>query len=335
MGVTKNQKNMSQVSVLIGECEESESRDLLIENVECKMLPERIKDFWWINKLILRNVGLKCLSNFPCYLVYLEISNNSIQELDGSLFPSTLKKFAFINNDTIDVYGLKDGLEFLDLSKNKIRKNFEIPNSLIALSLFKNRYLCSIPKYQPECGLIAIEISDTGICDISMIPDSVEIIIANNCYITSISKLPHNLKNLTAQHSNIMSIDCPFPEGLEDLDLFDNMLTQIPPLPKTIRSIDVNNNMFEENRQNKSPVFQNEYTQEYDETEYYGHMQSHVNIPRFGQRPRFGRSYNHSPHFQQIVPIRPAKPNNPPYVEDNEFSDENPRYIKLKKTYTV
>lgn len=326
---------MSQASLLIDECEKNRNCDLLIENVDCQMLPQKIKDFVWINKLLLRNVSLICLSNFPCHLVFLEISNNSIQELDASLLPSTLKKMAFTNNDTIDVYGLKEGLEFLDLSKNKMRKNFKIPNSLIALSLLENRYFCSIPQYQPECSLIAIEISGTGICDISMIPDSVEIIIANNCCITSISKLPPNLKNLTAQHSNIISIDCPFPEGLEDLDLFDNMLTQIPLLPKTIRSVDISKNMFEENRQNKSPIFQNEHMQEYDEMEYYGHMQSHVNIPRFRQRPSFARAYNHSPHHQQMVPVRPAKPNDPPYVRDGEFNDENPRYIKLRRTYTI
>jgi hypothetical protein len=231
------------------ESEKNKNKELKLCDIIVKSFPEKIKNFIWVEKLILESNGISTLNSlgmvFP-NLKHLEIKNNKIVFLDGDLLPSTLETFIFTENETIRISGLKEGITHLNLYKNNFRIiDSAIPETVVELNLSNNKFLHTLPIFQNNQNLTYLDISNTNISNINALPNSIIKLNVCCCRISKISKFPTNLIEFLGYRSTITEITGQFPLNLKKFDAFNNFLTVLPDFPDSIESIDISHNIME------------------------------------------------------------------------------------------
>lgn len=222
--------------------------ELAFNNIE--ILQDNFFEISYLKKLVLKNMQINSLNilnpmcNNNLQLICLEICDNNISILDCNILPNTLQKFNFSNNDTETIIGdFKEGLIELDLSCNKFTDiNCLIPVSIEILDLSSNVLLKKLPNLSQNINLKKIDISDTLITNIDILPDSIIHLESCKCHIEVINKLPLNLIVWKSYSGSINKILCDFPINIEELDFYNNNLQQIPEIPISCKNIDLNNN---------------------------------------------------------------------------------------------
>jgi Leucine-rich repeat (LRR) protein len=216
--------------------------ELTITKIYINNLPEIFCTFDWIKTLTLDGMNLSSLENLPPNIQNLYVSNNKIDILDGELIPSSVQLFHYEDNETTDIVGLKDGIMELKISGNKMKRiSCVIPQTVINLYLQANKFLSKMPKCAGNMVKI-VDISATAISTFNDIPDSVEILEACRCDIRIVEKLPSRLISWKSYISHIHEIHCELPDTLEELDLYNNSLLDLPALPDGLINVDLSIN---------------------------------------------------------------------------------------------
>jgi hypothetical protein len=231
------------------ESEETKNEELKLFMVHITSFPLAVTNFDWVETLELYDNDLTNIDDSFLYfknLKHLSIEKNDIKHINCNNFPDTIETLILSNNNTWSVDNLKNKLLKLDLSKNNLNNSqLVIPESVIELDLSNNRYLMKNPVFMSNNNLNNLDISNTSISNIDELPDSIIILKASNCNIRYINKLPSELMEFTASSSKIFMINCQFPQNLFEIDLEDNMLSNVPNFPNTMHKIDLKNNLLE------------------------------------------------------------------------------------------
>ena len=211
-------------------------------------LPEEIKDYDWVETLIIESTDIEMIDNVPQHITNIFIKNNKhLDFLDASVMPDSVTSFKCQQNNIQMIVGLQNGIIDLDLSNNLLRDICEIPESVINIDISANMFLMEIPKlYNNGENIKLIKLNNTSIKNIDILHDNIEIIEACRCNIQMINKFPKKLIKIKAYISNIESINCTMPEFIEEFDIYNNSIITCPDFPKSIKYIDLGNNNLSE-----------------------------------------------------------------------------------------
>lgn len=222
-------------------CQKTQDKTFRLSGKFIKYIPNELREFTWVEDLCIEKTSIITLENLPPNLKTLTCEGNNIPILDGSVLPDSLTKFIFVDNDCIDINGLKEGITELSLEGNNLYNlDNKIPNSTVILDLSRNELLKNLPLFNDN--LKGLLINRTSIKNIDKLNDNIQILETCNCNIQTIKKLPKELIVWKSYISCIESIECDFPVNLQELDLFNNSLVKIPKLPDTLKIIDLSNN---------------------------------------------------------------------------------------------
>jgi hypothetical protein len=344
-GSKSNENESEELKKCIERCIESRSESFEISGKTIISFPREVLSFNWLQTLNLENTGINTLSEFPPNLVNLIIKHNNIKILDGSVIPSSVKILVFTDNSTTEIVGLKEGLTEVALSSNKLSNICQIPMSVVILDISDNKVLTSIPNLLSHVNLRGLLINNTSICSIDdTLPDTLEHLETCRCMLQIIKHLPKNLVTWKSYISCIENIECEFPENLLELDLFNNSLKTIPELPQKIKTVDLSNNSLisipnipqsiemidlKQNDKLKTEDIQ-KIEKDYPEIKilydasppdyfsHYGSDDNYESLLNGFNFSNFSLSYGNS-QANRIT----------------EYSETNPHYVPLKKTYCI
>jgi len=183
-------------------------------------------------KIIRQNIDFSEYE-FPKTLKYLAIVDCNIESFDGTWIPDSIREFVFNNNRTDEIINLHNGIVDIEIKNNNIDELI-LPESVEIANISCNSDLQSI-----TCGdkLRLLDISATSIDCIDDIPESIEVLLCNNCDILTINKFPPKLQVFCANNSEVEEILCPFPLTLEKIDLGRNDIKICPAIPTTTAQV--------------------------------------------------------------------------------------------------
>lgn len=328
----KKKKEKKNLEKIIIESFEDKPSLLKIEKLEEKIsnLPEKFKEMDWITELVIEsNIGLETLDNLPPNLIKLTIQKNQISIIDGTLLPDILEFLMISRSKVKEVHNLKEGIIHIDLHSNYINFLASIPKTTKIFKISGNPELIEFCELHE--GLEIFDISETSVENIDFLPDSIEQLITTKAIIPIINKLPKNLKSWTSYQSSITKINCELPENLEVLDLYANNLMEIPKVPRSIKRVDLS---------------QNELTKicdfPYDLIEKL-ELNNNKNLPIDKIWKEINKLRN-----KKIILYDDVDANTDPdtdadkdvtasfdYLKYNSYSTDNPYYIVFTKTYTI
>jgi hypothetical protein len=343
----EEQESNEDFQCLIENNEKNQEKKLEIIDIIIDSLPDKIKQFDWIETLILKNNNLTDLLNLPPNLKTLEVYNNSISELDGDLLPVSVEKLVFKNNDTVLVFNLKEGIKHLNLGKNDIHEIDKIPTTVTNLFLLNNNSLNKIPNCKNN-KFEKVDISETNIKDMSNFPDDVESLAACLCTLGDITYLPNKLKKFVAFRSEVSSIKCQLSLELVELDLYENMLSEMQNLPETIKIVDLASNNLKTVPYFPTTIktidFKDNDMLPVDQLKKIKKENPSINITFTNKSESeskniFDISNNHTtnaPQNRQLNFMRQfERANEANYLIGDELNENNPHFIQFTKRYTL
>ena len=344
-GSKSNENDESELKKCIERCGASKDESLEISGKTIASFPKEVLLFNWLQTLNLENTGINTLSEFPPNLVNLIIKHNNIKILDGSVIPSSVKILVFTDNLTTEIVGLKEGLTEVALSSNKLSNICQIPMSVSILDISDNKMLTSIPNLQYHVNLRGLLINNTSICSINeILPDTLEHLETCRCMLQTIKHLPENLITWKSYISCIENIECSFPENLLELDLFNNSLKTIPELPKKIKTVDLSNNSLtsipnmplsiemidlKQNDKLKTEDIQ-KIEKDFPDTKILYDDTSSNYFTNYGNDDNYESLLNGFNFSNFSFPHGNSQTNH-----ISEYSETNPHYVPLKKTYCI
>ena len=344
-GSKSNEDELEELKKHIKRCDTNKDESLEISGKTIISFPKEVLSFSWLVTLNLENTGINTLSELPPNIVNLIIKHNNIKILDGSVIPSSVKILVFTDNCTTEIVGLKEGLTEVAISSNKLSNVCQIPMSVVILDISDNKVLTNIPNLRSHVNLRGLLINNTSICSIDdVLPDTLEHLETCRCMLQTIKYLPKNLITWKSYISCIENIECSFPENLLEIDLFNNSLKTIPELPKKIKTVDLSNNSLtsipnipqsiemidlKQNDKLKAEDIQ-KIEKDYPEAKilyddpppdyytHYGTDDNYESLLNGFNFSNFSLSYGNSQMNYTT-----------------EYSETNPHYVPLKKTYCI
>lgn len=201
-------------------------------------IPDKIKLLKNIKKFSLQKSNLKSLENTPINLTHLILNYCNLSIVDCSIFSKSLKYLNLANNKIILITDINPNIEELILDNNELEYISDLP-PIKKISIKTNKIKdCTMFRL----GVEILDLNNNCIEDIEGLPDSViDLDVARNP-ISIISLLPECLKRFLAYNCRISKFLCEFPDTLEKLDLYNNMLESIPPIKQFLKWIDVSEN---------------------------------------------------------------------------------------------
>lgn len=208
-----------------------------ITQIDSKKLPPKLK------KLDLGKNNIEKVESVDLVpsIETLNLSHNKLVEFDGEQFPN-LKILHIAFNDIV-VFTFPPNIVELTIKRNRIKYLSDLPNTMKIFDCGDND-LTDLPNMNE--GLEKIDFSSNRLTAFPYFPDSVTLIIGSSNKIKNVFFLPASLQNLELRDNHISTIACPLPYGLITLDLAENLITDMPILPKNIQEINLNNNRINE-----------------------------------------------------------------------------------------
>lgn len=226
-------------------CIENKETTLKISELRIKSIPDIISQCDTLKELIISDTAISKINNLPKNLVNLEVSNSRLDTVIWTCFPDTLTQLSLMDNYISDVNFITQSLRSLVLTGNCIKCLRPDPNNLVHLGLGDNK-LTVLNDFPFMKSLKSLDISKNNICEIDVLVDktpTLKRLDVTECAISKIGTLPPRLEMLVASNNDIKSISCEFPESLEEINLADNEIRdQYPPIPKTVTRLDFSNN---------------------------------------------------------------------------------------------
>ncbi len=200
-------------------------------------LEERIEE-WNRNKeeeLNLSGLYLYSLPNIPLDVLYLNLSNNYITEIDIPLHIKTIN----LSCNRLSSINLHSNLISVNLSYNEIREIVEIPESIIEL-ICNNNQLTNLPQLSDNLKYLSCKYNKINI--LPKLPQSLRSLELSNNLLTNIDLDGlSNLNRLICSHNKIQHINV-LPLSLNFLKCNNNLLLDLPDLPKSIKTLDCSYN---------------------------------------------------------------------------------------------
>lgn len=309
---------------------------LILDNKIIKYIPNKLIQFTWLELLCIEKTSITNLENIPSNLKTLICRNNNIIKLDGSFLPNTLINLIFINNKCEEIVNLKEGIIEISLEKNNITQLPNIPNSVVILNISDNENLEELSQFGNN--LKTLNANDTKITNIDFLNDNIQILETCNCNFSTIKKLPKNLIIWKSCTSTIESIECDFPENLIELNLFNNLLINIPKLPNTLKVINL-----AENELKHIPLFPltiqiiNLKNNRELNTQEIEQLKTNLsnNVTLLYDNINDQLTPNMFSLFDKDDYFIPNMNNNTQTMSISKYSNNNPHYIILNKIYRI
>lgn len=202
------------------------------------IISEKFKILKNIKKFTLQKSNLKSLVNTPINLTHLVLNYCNLTIVDCSIFSKSLIYLNLANNKIILITDINKNIDELILDNNELEYISDLPPiTKISMKSNKIKDCTMFPN-----GVEYLDLNNNCIENIEGLPDSIlNLDVARNP-ITIIALLPECLKIFLAYNCRISAIHCEFPDTLEKLDLYNNMLVSIPPIKQFLKWIDVSEN---------------------------------------------------------------------------------------------
>jgi len=313
---------------ILKKCKTDNETELQIEREDIDTIPACIKEFDHLKTLSIERISkLERITNIPTNLVCLRIKKTGITIVDGSIFPNCLEEIDLGDNKLKVVFGLKEGIKKLLLNDNILESITNIPSTVEILKVSDNDPLDELPELSNNLKYLSIEA--TKIDSFEKFPDSIEELISNQCNLGHIKKLPKNIKIWKSLSSHIMKIDCEIPFGIIELDLWNNMLQEVPDLPESLETVDLSKNILikipvfgmtmKEISLKDNQVLSTKFIDDLrklDSEYHFTRINFDDDIDEENSRVRFFNRYKPEPEYFR-------------------YDKENPHYIPLSRSFTV
>ncbi len=246
----------TQMEPILAECRATKDKQILnLTGKLCDELPAEINMFDWLTVVILKDTKIQYLHNLPPNTAILNAVNCKIKTLERDM-PSKLKALILTNNfiNYIDVFKLPASLEILKLNDN-VLEDADVKSIFLRTDMYlqhldisKNRKLTNLGF--DICHTLSIlnslkelHMSDNTIEKIELLPFNLEVLIAKNSGIKTISSFPDSLLEIDLSNNKLRRIP-NIPNHLKKLLLTNNNLTSFPDhqIPETICTLDISNN---------------------------------------------------------------------------------------------
>jgi hypothetical protein len=193
-----------------------------------RTIPEELKNFIWLKKLILSGSTFNEIRNLPPNLEELLLIDLTIDEIDGETLPDSLTFLLLIKSGTSKIVNLKNSIVKLVLMDNLINEISNFPNSLELLNL-ENNVILDIPPL-PQ-NLKVLNLSNNLIDDEHMpiLPNGIETIKVAHNKLCDVFKIPNSVKILDLSHNKCVHElpDMNFDNKLEKIDISYTMIDNI------------------------------------------------------------------------------------------------------------
>ncbi|MBK6400088.1 MAG: T9SS type A sorting domain-containing protein [Bacteroidetes bacterium] len=262
-------------------------------NAQNVYLPDTV----WRNYLISIGIG-GCISNDSLDINCLDlvtvdtmiIDAMPIYNLAGLQYFTGLKSLTITHCPLSFVPALPDSLSYLQVAyDSSITSLPTLPNGLITLTC-NNNNLISLPQLPPR--LVNLHtFQNPSLHSLGNLPSSLEYLHCGSDSLTSFPYAP-NLKQIYAGFNQISSISL-FPPQLELLDIDNNGISSLPPLPASIRNLSSSFNLL------------TSFPELPDSIELLGLMEN--NISQIDSFPKYLRSLNISFNNLDSTPPFPER----------------------------
>ncbi len=221
--------------------------EFIVNNIQINELPYEMRTLLTIKKLSITSCGLKNLNNLPPNVERLDVGYNNINRLIKDDIPESLTEIIAIHNH-IYLIDLKtcNNIKILNVSNNPLNLIAGFPQNINKLFACTSS-LNTVEHIEELKKLTCLKINTTDIDNIDKLPDNIEELDISRILLTKnnglINKLPQNLKILKASMSGICKFNFEsFPYTLDELDISDNQIIELPKLPNAMVNIDISNN---------------------------------------------------------------------------------------------
>jgi len=237
-GEKKENPKINQKSWLINL--ETRNPELIIRDIDDGEIPEILSEYVWVTELVIDHQEIKAIKNLPPNLKSLTLYNNKIKDIPGGMPPN--------------------GLEKLDISKNKIIKLENIPISIIELECEHNEIeICNLEHNINLEKLIIhsnklttfpilnsprinkLDISYNYIVHLTSIPDSITELDISYNELTQFNINSPNLKKINCKGNKLKFIT-KYPPNIERMNFSKNEIVFIPVIPTSLKYAKFNNN---------------------------------------------------------------------------------------------
>lgn len=258
----------SKITQIIDDYIKNPLGTLVFENVKMTELPDILKTFDSVEHLKIIQCGLLSLNNLPPSLKTLDVKCNNLKSLKSDCLPLSL----------IEINASKNQIEELDIGDLINLKTINIANNPLknVISMSKNIEMLNVTGscfdnskiLQTLTKLVVFRGNGCKINTLDLFSDSVEDIAVSKLTIFGgsdlsiqgrVSKLPANIQKLKCHNCNMKDFGFEvFPQSLIHLDLYDNQITKLPRLPKSMDYVDISKNNL------KHIVFVPDVVQQFD-----------------------------------------------------------------------
>ena len=202
------------------------------------VISEKFNNLTNIQKFMLSNSKLSNICNVPQNLTHLILNKCNLSIIDCAMLSPTIKLLNLSHNKIILITNINPNIDELILDSNELEYISDLPpirrisiksNKIKDTTMFKD-------------GTSELDLNNNCIEDIEGLPNSIQMLDVARNPIIMIILFPECIKVFVAYNCRISKIQCEFPETLEKLDLYNNMLESIPPIPQFLKWIDVSEN---------------------------------------------------------------------------------------------
>lgn len=196
-------------------------KHLMMVDYRLCIWPAMLNQCKGIQQLDLSHNNLKSLptglATLLPYLRKLNLSHNRLTNLPA--LPNSITELELNDNLITDVDGcLPSGCQFLNLANNAIQSlPPDLPFGLLALNISNNPDTEQLPE---------------------VLPPFLETLLITGCHINRLPEImPFNLVTFLAEHNELISINVIWPVSIEQINVQDNHITEIPECIATCKNL--------------------------------------------------------------------------------------------------
>jgi len=205
------------------------------------LLPISLSSLIYLTELKIINCVLDEITYTPPNLEKLTCNNCKLKIVSCKDITTKIKYINFSNNEIeliTDFEHLKL-LKYLNLDNNHLTYINDLPESMEVISL-KNNLLTTTDFLMHD--IRELYISNNRLEDIEYLLDSIEVLDISKNNIGILVTMPLKLRILIAFNCKINKIMCNFPSNLEKIDLYNNILSDVPEFNNNMKWADLSSN---------------------------------------------------------------------------------------------
>lgn len=169
------------------------------------------------------------LPELPTSLHTLYCGWNNLSKLPE--LPSSLR-YLYCNDNNFSWFPkLPEGLLSYNGGNNYYAVVKNLPSTLTSLSI-TNSVVWQIQDLSALESLSFLDVSGCGLGELPCLPNSLEMLICANNHLTHLTNLPSSLQTLYARNNQLIEVQ--FPDSIDTIDIYNNALWTLPPIPNSV-----------------------------------------------------------------------------------------------------